>query len=130
MSQDQKIAERGAALLAARGARQLGLAPGLTGVETAVSEEFCEWLEFWAMTSDDPMQRILAADMRVKLATKNPEDLKALLNAEIKKRAGEMVTKVKAAPRSKVNYNAARLKDLVKGAAPIDLPPPKLEPRI
>lgn len=70
------------------------------------------------MTSEDAIQRILAADMRVKLATKNPEELKAMLNAEIKKRAGELVTKVKGAPRSKVNYNAARLKQLVNGGWP------------
>jgi hypothetical protein len=118
LSQDEKVAERGRELLAARLPVQKQLAPGMAGAGIPVSEEFCEWLEFWAMTSEDPLERILAADMRVKLATKNPEQLRAALDAEVKRRAGEMLTKVKAGARNKVNYNVDRLRELAQNRAP------------
>jgi len=56
--------------------------------------------------------------MRVKLATKNPEQLRAALDAEVKRRAGEMLTKVKAGARNKVNYNVDRLRELAQNRAP------------
>lgn len=60
MTDNEQITTKGREIFANRGPTYIG----------GKHSEFLEWLKFWAMTTQDPDERLIVADLFVKLETR------------------------------------------------------------